>query len=32
MRCSLFGKLAAKRDFIEQFAPREFLNAWEPWM
>jgi type VI secretion system protein ImpM len=32
MRCSLFGKLAAKRDFIAVAAPREFLNAWEPWM
>jgi type VI secretion system protein ImpM len=32
MRCSLFGKLAAKRDFIALFAPRAFLNAWEPWM
>jgi type VI secretion system protein ImpM len=32
MRCSLFGKLAAKRDFIAVSAPREFLNAWEPWM
>jgi type VI secretion system protein ImpM len=32
MRCSLFGKLAAKRDFIALLAPREFLNAWEPWM
>lgn len=32
MRCSLFGKLAQKRDFIALFAPREFLNAWEPWM
>jgi type VI secretion system protein ImpM len=32
MRCSLFGKLAAKRDFIALSAPREFLNAWEPWM
>jgi type VI secretion system protein ImpM len=32
MRCSLFGKLAAKRDFIALFAPRNFLNAWEPWM
>jgi type VI secretion system protein ImpM len=32
MRCSLFGKLAAKRDFIALFAPREFLSAWEPWM
>jgi type VI secretion system protein ImpM len=32
MRCSLFGKLAAKRDFIAVFAPTEFLNVWEPWM
>ena len=32
MRCSLFGKLAAKRDFIALFAPRDFLSAWEPWM
>jgi len=32
MRCSLFGKLAAKRDFIALSAPREFLTAWEPWM
>src|ERR1700730_11841101 len=32
MRCSLFGKLAAKRDFIALFAPRGFLNAWEPWL
>jgi type VI secretion system protein ImpM len=32
MRCSLFGKLAAKRDFIALSAPRDFLNAWEPWM
>jgi len=32
MRCSLFGKLALKRDFIAQASPREFLNAWEPWM
>jgi type VI secretion system protein ImpM len=32
MRCGLFGKLAAKRDFIALFAPRDFLTAWEPWM
>ena len=32
MRCSLFGKLAAKRDFIALYAPRDFLNVWEPWM
>ena len=32
MRCGLFGKLAAKRDFIALFAPRAFLDTWEPWM
>jgi type VI secretion system protein ImpM len=32
LRCSLFGKLAAKRDFIAILAPRDFLSAWEPWM
>jgi type VI secretion system protein ImpM len=32
MRCSLFGKLSAKRDFIALSASRDFLNAWEPWM
>jgi type VI secretion system protein ImpM len=32
MRCGLFGKLVAKRDFIALSAPREFLSAWEPWM
>ena len=32
MRCSLFGKLAAKRDFIAVCAPRDFLSVWEPWM
>lgn len=32
MRCSLFGKLAAKRDFIAVGAPRDFLSVWEPWM
>jgi type VI secretion system protein ImpM len=32
MRCGLFGKLTAKRDFIALYAPRTFLNAWEPWM
>jgi type VI secretion system protein ImpM len=32
MRCSLFGKLTAKRDFIAVVAPRDFLDAWEPWM
>lgn len=32
MRCGMFGKLAAKRDFIAQYAPRAFLDVWEPWM
>jgi type VI secretion system protein ImpM len=32
MGCSLFGKLAAKRDFVAVYAPRDFLQAWEPWM
>jgi type VI secretion system protein ImpM len=32
MQCSLFGKLPAKRDFIAIGAPRDFLNAWEPWL
>jgi type VI secretion system protein ImpM len=32
MRCGLFGKLPAKRDFIAMFAPRPMLDAWEPWM
>lgn len=32
IRCSLFGKLAAKRDFIAVVAPAEFLRVWEPWM
>jgi type VI secretion system protein ImpM len=32
MRCGLFGKLPAKRDFIAVYAPRPLLDAWEPWM
>lgn len=32
MQCCLFGKLPARRDFIAVGAPREFLNAWEPWL
>jgi type VI secretion system protein ImpM len=32
MRCGLFGKLPAKRDFVALVAPRAFLDAWEPWM
>jgi type VI secretion system protein ImpM len=32
MPCSLYGKVPAKRDFIAVGAPRDFLNAWEPWL
>jgi type VI secretion system protein ImpM len=32
MRCSLFGKLGAKRDFIAVATPRRFLEVWEPWV
>lgn len=32
MRCGLFGKLPAKRDFISVAAPREFLTPWERWL
>jgi type VI secretion system protein ImpM len=32
MRCSLFGKLGAKRDFIALVTPRPFLEMWEPWV
>jgi type VI secretion system protein ImpM len=32
MRCGLFGKLGAKRDFIALATPRSFLEAWEPWV
>jgi type VI secretion system protein ImpM len=32
MRCSLFGKLGAKRDFIALATPRRFLEMWEPWV
>jgi type VI secretion system protein ImpM len=32
MRCGLFGKLSAKRDFIALATPRNFLEAWEPWL
>lgn len=32
MRCGLYGKLPAKRDFIAVSTPREFLAAWEPWL
>jgi type VI secretion system protein ImpM len=32
MRCGLYGKLPAKRDFVAISTPRGFLDAWEPWM
>src|SRR5688500_5935545 len=32
MRCGLYGKLPAKRDFVSLSAPREFLAVWEPWL
>lgn len=32
MRCSLFGKVASKRDFVAAHAPRPFLDVWEPWI
>jgi len=32
MRCGLFGKLVAKRDYIALATARGFLEAWEPWM
>jgi type VI secretion system protein ImpM len=32
MRCGLFGKLPAKRDFVAISAPRAFLRLWEPWL
>lgn len=32
MRCGLFGKLPAKRDFVAVAAPRAFLRLLEPWL
>lgn len=32
MRCGLFGKLGAKRDFVAPATPRAFLEIWEPWV
>ena len=32
MRCGLFGKLSAKRDFIALATPRNFLETWETWV
>lgn len=32
MRCGLYGKLPAKRDFVAVAASRDFLGAYEPWL
>src|SRR5215470_2561470 len=32
MQCGLYGKVPAKRDFVAIGAPRDLLNAWEPWL
>lgn len=32
MRCGLYGKLPAKRDFVAVSAPRRFIRVWEPWV
>jgi type VI secretion system protein ImpM len=32
VRCGLYGKLPAKRDFVALAVPRGFLNVWEPWL
>lgn len=32
MRCGIYGKLPAKRDFVALSAPREFLGVWEAWL
>lgn len=32
MKCGMFGKLGAKRDFVALATPRGFLEVWEPWM
>ncbi|MBN8919906.1 MAG: type VI secretion system-associated protein TagF [Rhizobiales bacterium] len=32
MRCGLYGKLPSKRDFVALYAPRAFLEVWEPWI
>src|SRR3569833_433348 len=32
MRCGLYGKLPAKRDYISVHAPTDFLAAWESWL
>jgi type VI secretion system protein ImpM len=32
MRCGIYGKLPAKRDFVAVSAPHAFLSVWEPWL
>ncbi len=32
MRCGLYGKLPAKRDFVAVATPRDFLGTYEPWV
>jgi type VI secretion system protein ImpM len=32
MRCGLFGKLPAKRDFVAVNTPARFLTIWESWI
>ncbi|HEY4847934.1 MAG TPA: type VI secretion system-associated protein TagF [Methylocella sp.] len=32
MRCGLYGKLPAKRDFVAVSAPRRFVRVWESWI
>lgn len=32
MRCGLYGKLPAKRDFVAESVPAGFLALWEPWL
>jgi len=32
MRCGLYGKLPAKRDFVAVSVPRRFIRVWEPWV
>ena len=32
MRCGIFGKYPAKRDFVAYNLPRPFLSLWEDWL
>jgi type VI secretion system protein ImpM len=32
MRCGLYGKLPARRDFVAVSAPQDFMAVWEPWI